>query len=699
MHFKQKLAFFVFGCVFVIIGQVVTGLVVPSATAQGELQDAEFDEVTVRRLIVVGDETGGPGISIGGDRLAPFVAALCGLPLLARGQREQGATGRAMPVSQVVDRYANLARLQPGVADRHVALGLAYVAVDDLELAAEAFSRAVAIDPTAYAARYWLGRSHYLRGQYEATADTLDRLAADSPDRHEAYSELGLAYLRLHRYPQADERLKRARDLLAGAPPTYQPVSPPPGFAVLDGAWLDRVAPLRLVEVEYYLALSAFEQARFDDAVAHCNASLRAGPSARAFYQRGLSGARLGRSDEAEADFAAAIEWNPDYAQAHYQLALMSFKRGSEAAGREGMERFQALRRSQAAFEKQRKAVLRNVDRAGTLTELGVLYLRAGEHEGAALEFEKALWHDPAHAPALLGVAHAYALAGRFEDALSAHAAATTTQGASPEALSALAFVRLQQANASRDEGDYRAAARLYAEVVVLRPDGADGWLRLGQIARRLGDLTEAREALEAWLALPGPNEAALLQVHMALGDICLRQNDLAAAERHYREVLRRDNRAAEAYFNMGYVATELGRVEQAALFYEAALETDPSLTESHQLVGALYVRLGRHDDAKAAYLQAIESGANAGRPHERLAHLLATLREDLAGARRHAEAAVALDPTSAEYLNTLSWVHYLSGDHAEAETALLLALERDPDNPAYRDGLDAIRRGAKGQR
>jgi tetratricopeptide (TPR) repeat protein len=631
--------------------------------------------------------------------VALLAIALWGFPLLAGAQAERGATGHATHLTQVVARYVRLAGSTPGVADNQVALGLAYIAVDDLELAAEAFSRAAAIDPTGYAARYWLGRSQYLRGRYEAAADTLDQLATDAPERHEATSELGLAYFRLHRYPEADERLTRARDLLVGAPPTYEPVSPPPGFAVLDGAWLDRVAPLRLVEVEYYLALSAFEQARFEDAFAHCNASLRAGSSARGYYQRGLSRVRLGRSDEAEADFASAIKSNPDYAQAHYQLALLSFRSGSEAAGRESMERFQALRRSQTAFEEQRKAVLRNADRPGTLTDLGVLYLRSGAHESAAIEFEKALWHDPAYAPALLGAAHAYALVGRLEDALGAHAAATRAESGAPEALAALAFIRLEQAKASQDEGDYRAAAELHREVVTLQPDGAEGWLRLGQIARRLGDLTEARAALDAWLALPHADETTLVQVHMALGDICLRQNDMAAAERHYREVLRRDSRVAEAYFNMGYVATALGRVAQAAWFYEAALEIDPSLTESHHLVGALYVRLERHDDAKAAYLRAIESDATAGGPHERLAHLLATLGEDLEGARRHAEAAVALDPGSAEYLNTLSWVHYLSGNHVEAETTLLRALEGDPDNAAYRDGLDVIRRAAKGER
>ena len=56
MLFRQKLAFFVFGCV--VVGQLVTGLVVPSATAQSGLQDAEFNEVAVRKLTVVDEATG-----------------------------------------------------------------------------------------------------------------------------------------------------------------------------------------------------------------------------------------------------------------------------------------------------------------------------------------------------------------------------------------------------------------------------------------------------------------------------------------------------------------------------------------------------------------------------------------------------------------------------------------------------------------
>ncbi len=66
MHFRQKLAFFVVGCVFVIVGQVVTGVVVPSATAHGGFQDAEFNDVPVRSLTVV-DDYGNVRVDARGD--------------------------------------------------------------------------------------------------------------------------------------------------------------------------------------------------------------------------------------------------------------------------------------------------------------------------------------------------------------------------------------------------------------------------------------------------------------------------------------------------------------------------------------------------------------------------------------------------------------------------------------------------------
>ncbi|MBT3271208.1 hypothetical protein HN371_28980 [Candidatus Poribacteria bacterium] len=54
MQFRQKLAFFMFGCAFVIIGQVLTGLVVPRAEAQSS-RDARFGTIQATAVELLDD--------------------------------------------------------------------------------------------------------------------------------------------------------------------------------------------------------------------------------------------------------------------------------------------------------------------------------------------------------------------------------------------------------------------------------------------------------------------------------------------------------------------------------------------------------------------------------------------------------------------------------------------------------------------
>jgi hypothetical protein len=57
MNLRSKLAYMALGGLLVLGGHVLPGLIVSQATAQGGLQDAEFNEVTVRQLTVVDDDT------------------------------------------------------------------------------------------------------------------------------------------------------------------------------------------------------------------------------------------------------------------------------------------------------------------------------------------------------------------------------------------------------------------------------------------------------------------------------------------------------------------------------------------------------------------------------------------------------------------------------------------------------------------
>ena len=55
MQFKQKLIYFALGCAFMVISQVLSGVVVSKVTAQGKKESVEFDTVTCRSLKVVDD--------------------------------------------------------------------------------------------------------------------------------------------------------------------------------------------------------------------------------------------------------------------------------------------------------------------------------------------------------------------------------------------------------------------------------------------------------------------------------------------------------------------------------------------------------------------------------------------------------------------------------------------------------------------
>ncbi len=109
MLFRQKLAFFVFGCVFVIVGQVVTVFVVPSARAQRGAQPprvAEFDIVKTHALAIVDHQ----GLARG------TLAIKDGIVKLSLAGRDQGHGGALLiEVNEAGD--AALTMKAPGLSN------------------------------------------------------------------------------------------------------------------------------------------------------------------------------------------------------------------------------------------------------------------------------------------------------------------------------------------------------------------------------------------------------------------------------------------------------------------------------------------------------------------------------------------------------------------------------------------------------
>ena len=83
-------------------------------------------------------------------------------------------------------------------------------------------------------------------------------------------------------------------------------------------------------------------------------------------------------------------------------------------------------------------------------------------------------------------------------------------------------------------------------------------------------------------------------------------------------------------------------------------------MIETHYLMGRIYAEREQYQQAEIAYQNVIKAKPSFADAYERLAHLYGSWGKYQKKALELARKAVELQPDSAEYLNTLSWLYYL---------------------------------------
>lgn len=123
----------------------------------------------------------------------------------------------------------------------------------------------------------------------------------------------------------------------------------------------------------------------------------------------------------------------------------------------------------------------------------GLLVLPPGSLPGSA--------EETAYLNAVLGLEHAH----QWEAAQKAYAAARQRW---PGSLGAL----MGEGNSHAAQGDWQAAARCYRAATLSHPQSGDSFNNLAHVLARQGQLEEARRAIDAALAVGGPNNAIYRQ-------------------------------------------------------------------------------------------------------------------------------------------------------------------------------------------
>lgn len=126
---------------------------------------------------------------------------------------------------------------------------------------------------------------------------------------------------------------------------------------------------------------------------------------------------------------------------------------------------------------------------------------------------------------------------------------------------------------------------------VVLNPNDADAYYKLGAVYARIGRYEAARQAYQAALTVaPGH-----LDARNNLGNIYLRRRALGRAIAAYQEVLRRDPHYARAHYNLGNAYLLAGEKALAKAAFARAVEADPEHRKARQMLAELQQAQGEH--------------------------------------------------------------------------------------------------------
>ena len=275
-------------------------------------------------------------------------------------------------------------------------------------LAASAYTKAIAIQPTLAVAHYQLGALHLESGRPEQALANLHRAVELQPDFLEALCNLGSALEKQERYAEAVECYERALRLNPQiAELHFNLGNALQALARLEeaGACYRQAIGLRpdYVEALDHLGVTLAKQDRHEEAVSHHRRALGIRPDHfESHYNLAVSLKQLGQAEEAIAHYRRALVIRPQDAEAHNNL-------GAALAGQY---------RFDEALAAYREALRLKPDYAEAHNNLGVSLEGLQRYDEALAAYREALRLKPDYAEAYSNLANAQVGVGQLEDAL-----------------------------------------------------------------------------------------------------------------------------------------------------------------------------------------------------------------------------------------------------------------------------------------
>jgi len=537
------------------------------------------------------------------------------------------------------------------------------------------------------------------RGEVAAAADFFDRALKASPANSRAMVELASVRLRQGDAKAATELLARALDTdarktldageearanmirgrlaasardLRGAEAAYeQAVALDPNSARVHEAYGD----FRLQRLEWDKAARQFEAAiKYSGSAAAYAGAARAylgqsrlleadkaineavakdASNARYLFLQGRVADAIGKAEEANRKYEAALKVKPDLVEALCAQGLVWVSRGEPA---------QAQERLDAARKVAVEGLSAVEDEA-----IGELALTLGHRDQAREAYARALKKDPDDPIAHSGMGKALAAYGELP------------------------------------------AARREMEVALAQLDSdASLAFEYGSLLRRMGESQTAMESFRKAVKLDSKDP----RYRARLGGLLVERGEFEEAEQQLRQAVALNEREAEALYYLARALAGRKNLGEAADLMKKAVEIEPDNPDAFYHLGLIYERGQQVRDAIESFSRSIEKGNRSGDAQEHLG-LNLMIENRFQEAVKALRKASEIEPKRARLWAEVGDAEQQAGDLDGAIRDFQKALSMDPNLPsvwtklgiAYKDkdckgcrtkALDALQRATR---
>ena len=223
---------------------------------------------------------------------------------------------------------------------------------------------------------------------------------------------------------------------------------------------------------------------------------------------------------------------------------------------------------------------------------------------------------------------------------------------------------------------EFKAAVVEFEEVIRLDPLNSNAHLYMGGAKATMGQTDEAQTAFEEAGRLDPSNP---LPYH-ALGRLHADKREYTKALDAFLTALRANPGFYRAHLARGDIFLSMGNEGDALSAYDSALKIRPDQANVYLKIGIIHKQNKRYLEAEKALLASIRLVPNNPVAYNNLSWMMAEQGKRLDEALKWAEKAVRQSPQSAEFQDTLGWVHYRRGELGPALSILRKASVISPE-------------------